>query len=238
MYSAEGTTAGARAFAWTGALLFFASLTFFLFSYTVTFGRLASATTPRAPAAAIDFALFTAFALHHSVFARERVRAWVVRLVSARLERSLYVWAASLLFIAVCALWQPVRGMVWQVSGPAAWLLVAVQTIGIALILRSAAILDIGELAGWRQLEPRVLVSEFTTRGPYGWVRHPIYTGWFLFVFGAPTMTATRCVFALISSAYLLLAIRFEERTLVATSHGAYEDYMRRVPWKLLPRIY
>jgi protein-S-isoprenylcysteine O-methyltransferase Ste14 len=238
MYSAEGTTAGARVFVWIGALLFFASLTFFLFSYTVTFGRPASATTSRASAAAVDILLFTAFALHHSVFARERVRAWVMCIVSARLERSLYVWAASLLFIAVCALWQPVRGMVWQVSDPAAWLLIATQTIGIALILRSAAILDIGELAGWRQLEPRALASEFTTRGPYGWVRHPIYTGWLLFVFGAPTMTATRFVFAFISSAYLLLAIRFEEHTLAAASHGAYEDYMRRVPWKLLPRIY
>jgi methanethiol S-methyltransferase len=239
MYSADGkATAGARVFALIGALLFFGSLTFFLFSYTVTFGRPASASAPRASAATIDVLLFTAFALHHSVFARDRVRAWIVCMVNARLERSLYVWTASLLFIAVCAFWQPVRGVVWQISGSVAWLLVAVQTIGITLALRSAAIIGIGELAGWRQLEPRAHAWEFTTRGPYGWVRHPIYTGWFLLVFCAPTMTATRFVFSLTSGAYLILGIHFEEKSLAAASDGAYDTYMRQVRWKLVPGIY
>ena len=68
-------------------------------------------------------------------------------------------------------------------------------------------------------------------------MRHPIYLGWILLVFGVGTMTMTRLVFAAVSTVYLLIAIPFEERTLRAHS-GAYDDYIRRVPWKLIPRIY
>jgi protein-S-isoprenylcysteine O-methyltransferase Ste14 len=79
---------------------------------------------------------------------------------------------------------------------------------------------------------------EFKTRGPYGWVRHPIYSGWFLIVFAVPVMTLTRLVFAVTSSAYLLIAIPFEERSLRRSSRGTYDQYMREVRWRLVPRLF
>jgi len=78
----------------------------------------------------------------------------------------------------------------------------------------------------------------FKTSGPYGWVRHPIYSGWFLFVFAVPTMTMTQFVFAVTSSAYLLIAIPLEERSLRRSSAGAYDHYMQQVRWKLLPHVF
>jgi protein-S-isoprenylcysteine O-methyltransferase Ste14 len=249
MSAAAGTPPiGARAFAWLGALCFFASLSYFLFSYEVTYGE-----TPRlrpgqaAPDSAdpafaitINVVLFTVFALHHSVFARERIRQWVARAVTSRLERSFYVWVASVMFIAVCALWQPVPGIAWQAGSVWRWPLIALQLVGIWLSIRSAAAIDILELSGVRQLSPSSSPREmeFKTSGPYGWVRHPIYTGWFLMVFCAPLMTMTRLVFAVVSCAYLLAAIPFEERSLVESSNGAYDRYSQRVRWKLLPGVY
>jgi methanethiol S-methyltransferase len=243
---AEGAAppAPARAFAWGGTVLFFASLSYFLYSYAVTFGETvnrgaaADSDTGIVGATTFNVALFTAFALHHSVFAREPVRAWVVRLVPDYLERSWYVWIASLLFIAVCALWQPLPGIAWRVEG--AWRPVSyvVQAVGIWLTLHSAAIIDIFELSGVRQLSPRGGPMEFKTSGPYGWVRHPIYTGWIVLVFAAPTMTMTRLVFAMVSSAYLLIAIPFEERSIRAASNGAYDAYAGHVRWKLVPGLY
>ena len=232
---------GARVFAWAGAFCFFASLSFFLFSYEVTYGEtLRSGQTDSFFAVILNVALFTAFALHHSVFARERARQWVARTVTPRLERSFYVWIASLMFIAVCALWQPVPGIVWQVGGVSRWLLIALQLVGIWLSIRSAAAIDILELSGVRQLSPSSSPREmeFKTSGPYGWVRHPIYSGWFLMVFSVPLMTMTRLVFALVSCAYLLVAIPFEERSLVRSSNGSYSRYSQHVKWKLVPGIY
>ena len=224
-------------FAWAGAALFFLSLVFFFYSYLVTFSRAAAVTPPGA--LVVNVALFTVFALHHSAFARESIRARVARVVPPRLERSFYVWVASLLFIAVCAWWQPVAGVFWEVGGPMLALLWALQVFGAWLTLRSAMIIDLRTLAGLRQREANSPgEGEFKAEGPYGWVRHPIYSGWFLLVFATSPMTGTRLLFAVISSAYLLLAIPLEERSLRVTTNGEYERYMHQVKWKLVPGIY
>jgi protein-S-isoprenylcysteine O-methyltransferase Ste14 len=81
-----------------------------------TFGAPATGTAA-AGAVAWNVALFTLFALHHSVCARTSVRLWISRLVPTSLERSIYVWIAGLLLIAVCALWRPVPGIAWDVIG-------------------------------------------------------------------------------------------------------------------------
>jgi protein-S-isoprenylcysteine O-methyltransferase Ste14 len=239
--------------AWAGAALFAGSLAYFLFSYAVTFGEIATG-----PVAAGDvltnLALFAGFGAHHSIFARERVRDWMSRAVSPSLERSVYVWIASLMLIGVCALWRPIPGLAWELSGSARWLLHALQVAGVWLTLRSAAIIDVWDLAGVRQvatpvsrLRPTTASTsrdlpaapwEFKTDGPYGWVRHPIYLGWMLIVFSVPTMTMTRLTFALFSSAYLVAAIPFEEASLRRASGGAYDAYMERVAWKLIPGVF
>jgi protein-S-isoprenylcysteine O-methyltransferase Ste14 len=216
-----------------GALVFFLSLAYFLFSYVTRFGEPASG-GGIAAALTWNVALFTVFALHHSVFARERVRTAIASALPQPLERSFYVWIASIMFIAVCALWRPVPGIAWRVDGPLVWGLRAVQAAGVWLTLRSAVVLDIRDLAGLRAASGGA--TEFRTSGPYGWVRHPIYTGWFLMVFAASPMTMTRLVFAVVSCAYLIVAIPFEERSMRGS--GAYERYMKQVPWRLVPRIY
>lgn len=225
----------ARLFTWSGALLFVVSLAYFAFSYSWTFGapRLDGSTTGAVP---WNVTLFTAFALHHSLFARVRVREWMTRIVPPDLERSVYVWIASVLFIVVCAAWRPVPGVAWQADGAALWTLRTLQAAGVWLSVHCAAIIDIRQLAGLRPQAPGL--SKFETRGPYGWVRHPIYAGWMLFVFAASPMTMTRLAFAVVSSAYLLIAIPFEERTIRAASGGAYGRYAAKVPWRLIPRVY
>ncbi len=236
-----------------GGLLFFIdALAYFAYRYVAVFGReLPGPINPRA--IVVDVTLFTVFALHHSLFARDPIRKGITRSVGV-LERSTYVWIASALFIAVCAWWQPVAGDVWRIDEPAGvWLLRATQLVGVWLTLRSALMIDFLELAGFRQVgrvqtDPpstvgRVLSdpangSPFKTSGPYGWVRHPIYAGWFLLVFSVSSMTMTRLVFALTSSLYLLIAIPLEERALRSSSAGAYEQYMKQVRWKLLPHVF
>lgn len=242
---AAAPPASARVFAWLGAALFFVSLAYFVFSYAITFGVPAEG-RERAPAVTWNVLLFTLFAFHHSLFARTPFRAWVARTLPAPLERSCYVWIASVLFLAVCALWRPVPGVAWQAEGLMVWALRLLQVAGIWITIRSAAILDIRELAGVTQVDDRSPgapdetrpADVFRTTGPYGWVRHPIYSGWFLMVLAASPMTMTRLVFAIVSCAYLLIAMPFEERSMRASASGAYERYMAQVRWRLLPGVY
>jgi protein-S-isoprenylcysteine O-methyltransferase Ste14 len=221
-------------FAWAGAALFGAALLYFLYAYLILFGRPGDG---GALAVTWDVALFTIFALHHSVFARAHVRDRVARLAPAHLERAVYVWIASLLFVGVCALWRPVAGVLWDVDGAPRVALAVMQVLGAYLTLRSAAVIGVWQLAGVQPMDAAI-TGDFTTAGPYGWVRHPIYSGWLLLVFAVSPMTGTRLVFAVVSSVYLLIAIPFEERSLRAASRGAYDAYMRRVRWKVIPRVY
>jgi protein-S-isoprenylcysteine O-methyltransferase Ste14 len=224
--------------AWASACLFVVSLAFFLYSYTVRFGT----DIPgghRARAIVIDAGLFSIFALHHSLFARAGLKSWVRSVAPPALERSLYVAIASALFLAVCWWWQLVPGVLYRLDPPWRWLAVAGQLAGILLTFLGARALDVLDLAGVRQvLDARTAPGGLTTSGVYGIVRHPLYFGWALLVCGAPTMTATRAVFAIISTAYVALAIPLEERALVQTFGAGYEAYRLKVRSKMVPGVY
>jgi len=228
--------------AWVGALLFAISLAGFLFAYAFTFAGQPVTSRP-VEDAAVNLLLFALFASHHSLFARTPIRAWVARRVPVLPERTLFVCVASLLLIVVCWSWRLLPGTIWKVEGAAAALLHAVQFAGIVLVIRSTAVVGVRELAG---LAPSHSGSQagsevgasLTIRGPYRWIRHPIYAGWLLLTFGVPLMSTTRFVFAAASAAYLLLAIPLEERTLRSTMPHAYARYATQVRWRLLPGVY
>ena len=232
--------------AWSGAAAFVLSLAYFLFTYSVTFGEtptVADAPASQALAIAIDIALFSVFALHHSLFARTGLKTFVRSVAPPALERSLYTWVSSLLFIGVCWAWQPVPGELYRLPAPWHLLGYLVQWAGIVVTILGSRALDVLDLAGVRPVlnarsshEPRRVPLQ--THGVYGLVRHPVYFGWLLLVFGAPHMTMTRLVFAVVSSAYLAIAVPWEERGLTTVFGPAYADYKRAVRWRMLPFVY
>lgn len=234
----------ARAFSYAGGLLFAASIGYFLWFYL--FGLEARANVGELDRALTrNVGLFSLFAVHHSVFARTRVRAWMAAHISPRLERSIYVWLASVSFGAVCLWWMPAGAPLWHAEGSARMALRALQLAGIAFTLWSAGALDSLALAGIRQLDAPLPASGVETSsmtlqhtGPYGVVRHPIYFGWLLIVWPAPAMTPSHAVFAAVSTAYLVVATFYEERSLRETFGPAYADYAQKVRRKMIPGIY
>lgn len=250
---AEACEAVARkAVAWLGGAAFVLSMAYGAATFRRRMGARAPAATSTLSAIATNLVLFVAFALHHSVAARPAVKREIARLIGASFERPAFVWTASGLFALVCRFWRPVPGQLWEVRGPAAMVFKATQVAGLVLTIWSARFLDPLELAGIPQLRsaPGGMVPEQTPisqwsptgtlkrGGPYAVVRHPIYTGWALMVFATPHMTATRFVFAAASTAYLLVAMPLEERTLHHTMGAAYGDYVERVRWRIFPGVH
>ena len=220
------------AFVWLGGALFVGSLAFCAYSYAVTW----SAVPPVHPSAvAIDVVLFSVFALHHSLFARDFVRRWMSAIVPDTLIRSVYVWLASALLILACAAWQPVGGEVYRHAGLFAIVHALVQMLGVVIIVQGIRVIDPLELAGIRQHSAPVSLQIV---GPYRWIRHPLYTGWVLLTFGAAHMTGDRLAFAAISTFYLLIAMPFEERSLRMSFGAAYDEYRARVRYRILPYVY
>lgn len=228
-------------YAWGGGAVFVAALAWFAYAFGVTMGRSVPAGTPGAgvPAILTNLALFGAFAAHHTAYARERVKRRVAGAVTPALERSTYVWVASLLFILVLAAWRPVAGTVWAHRGALAWGHHLVVAAGIALTAAGALRLKAFDLAGISRAQGREgAAGSLVVRWPYTMVRHPIYLAWLLMVFGPAEMTATRFVFACVSSTYLALAVPLEERMLVAQFGDTYRRYQRQVRWRMVPGVY
>ena len=240
------------AFAWFAAAAFAVSLTFFLYAYLVLFadpppaGWLAAARAEHAPSSAHpavstawNVLLFTIFALHHSLFARTGMKRLVREHIPAAIERAVYTLIASALFILVCWLWMPVTGRAWDLDGPFRVVGYAVQAAGIVVTMIGARALDVLDLAGVRQIQRTAVPhAPLATGGVYGLVRHPLYFGWTLLVFGAPDMSYTRLVFAIVSTAYLVIAIPFEERSLIETFGPEYASYREKVRWRIFPGIH
>jgi protein-S-isoprenylcysteine O-methyltransferase Ste14 len=221
-----------RAFQWLGGGVFVAALAFCGYSYVVVWARSAPFD---GGAIAIDIALFTAFAAHHSVFAREPVKRSLVKVVPEGLLRSTYVWIASLLLILMCVAWRPVGGDVYHVHGWRALAHGAVQLAGVLIIASAVRAIDALELAGIRS---HIGDDSLQIGGPYRLVRHPLYLGWLMATFGAAHMTGDRLLFAGISVFYLIIAVPFEERSLVRSFGQHYAQYQQLVRWRIVPYVY
>ena len=225
-----------------GALLFVGSLVAGAVAYLRYFDAVAPAGAPLLPALAIDVLLFSVFAMHHSVLARTSLKQWVQARVGPQGERTLYVVAASLLFLLCVLAWRPLPGIWYALSGVWWWMGVAVQVAGLVVTLQAARTLSIRTLMGL-EAPPAIAAAmaappAVETRGLYGIVRHPIYLGWLLLVGGAPFMTSTRLLFAVVSIAYLVVAIPFEERSLIELFGDPYRSYQRQVRWRMVPGVY
>ena len=192
-------------------------------------------------ALAVDLVLLMVFALQHSIMARPAFKRWLTRFVPLAAERSVYVLASSLALILLFRQWQPIGVTVWDVGNVAGRaFLVCGAVFGWLAVLGTTFVINHFDLFGLRQVwrEFRGLPQtplRFVTPAPYRLVRHPLYVGWLFAFWFAPTMTVAHLVFAIATTVYILIAIRFEERDL-ADAHPEYTRYRQRVPM-LVPRL-
>jgi protein-S-isoprenylcysteine O-methyltransferase Ste14 len=189
----------------------------------------------------VDTLLLLLFGIQHSVMARPGFKARLTRFVPKPIERSTYVLASSLALIALCVFWQPIPQPVWATEGVAATLLTAGLLAGVALVLVSTFLIDHFDLFGVRQV---VLYfrgrsyeeKRFTTPLLYKWIRHPLYVGWLMTFWITPVMTGGHFLFALVMTAYILIAIPLEERDLLRALGEPYRRWRERTPM-FVPRV-
>lgn len=184
----------------------------------------------------INVLLLGLFALQHTIMARPAFKTWWCRFVPRAVERSTFVLLATAILAMMMWQWRPLPTVVWEVHDPIGrGLLLGLSLGGWLLVLYATFVIDHFDLFGLRQvwLHFRGVSYHhppFSERSVYRFVRHPLMVGFIVAFWAAPTMTEGRLLFAAVTTAYILVAIRIEERDLVAIIGEPYLEYRRRTP--------
>jgi methanethiol S-methyltransferase len=200
------------------------------------------AVVPTAEALIVNLLLMSVFAIQHSVMARKQFKAWWTQFVPPPIERSTYVLLASLALILLFWQWRPMPTPVWQIGDASiAMAVTGLSLIGWLIVLTSTFLINHFELFGLQQVVNNLAgrsapASRFRTPLYYKFVRHPIYLGFIIAFWAAPTMTVGRLLFAAVTTAYIFVGILLEERDLVDLFGDEYRRYRERVsmlvPWR------
>lgn len=222
------------------------SYAIFFVTYLYLIGFLANVVVPKGvdggiPGATgasllVNLGLIALFGLQHSVMARPAFKERLTALLPESIERSTFVLASSLVLIVLYWQWRPLPQVIWSLESPfARTLMWGVLLTGFGIALLSTFIIDHFELFGLRQVS-RALLSRaarqpsFRVTYLYKFMRHPLYFGMLLGLWGTPDMTLGHLIFATGMSVYVLIGIHFEERDLEVFLGDEYRQYKRRVP--------
>jgi protein-S-isoprenylcysteine O-methyltransferase Ste14 len=184
----------------------------------------------------INASLLLLFALQHSMMARPAFKRRWTMIIPEPLERSTYVLLASLCLIFLMWQWQPMGGIVWKIENPAFKAILSIAYLsGWSIVFTSTFLINHFDLFGLRQVWLYFTGRPYTAlpfRLPlfYKMVRHPLYLGFLIAFWSASTMTVAHLLFAILTTGYILVAIQFEERDLVAHFGEQYRRYKRWVP--------
>lgn len=189
------------------------------------------------PSILINIVVLSLFALQHSIMARPGFKKWFTKIIHPAIERSTYVLLSSCLLLLIYWQWRPMTDVVWEVQSE--YLAMAVTGLyffGWLVVFLSTFMISHFELFGLTQIFDNFkhkLPSSphFQKNYFYKIVRHPIMLGFIIAFWAAPVMTTGRLLFAVVTTAYILVAVKFlEERDLKKAIGEDYEDYQKEVP--------
>jgi methanethiol S-methyltransferase len=200
------------------------------------------AVVPFTEALIVNLLLMSVFAIQHSVMARKQFKQWWTQFVPKSVERSTYVLFASLALILLFWQWRPMPGVIWQIGDPTvATAMLGLSFVGWLLVLTSTFLINHFELFGLHQVINYLVgrdmpPARFKSPVLYKVVRHPIYLGFIIAFWAAPTMTVGHLLFAAVTTAYIFVGIVLEEHDLTELFGDDYRRYRAQVsmliPWR------
>lgn len=216
----------------------FASLIYafgFLINFAVPKSIDSGVTGELIPSMVINILLLSLFAIQHSVMARPAFKRWWTKIVPEQVERSTYVLLSGLVLCLLYWQWRPLPSDIWHVTNQVGVILLyGLYGLGWIILFISTFMISHSDLFGLRQVYLHLKKVEYSTlefkiRGLYRFVRHPIMTGIIIAFWATPHMTVGHLLFAAVSTAYILVALQFEEKDLINSFGETYITYRKQV---------
>jgi protein-S-isoprenylcysteine O-methyltransferase Ste14 len=197
---------------------------------------------PVTEAIIVNLLLMSIFAVQHSVMARKQFKQWWTQFVPKSVERSTYVLFSTLALALLLWQWRPIPAVVWHIDNPQiAMAVIGLSFAGWLILLTSTFLINHFELFGLHQVANNLTgrampTPRFRTPLYYKFVRHPLYLGFIIAFWSAPTMTVGHLLFAAVTTAYIVVGALLEERDLVDLFGDDYRRYRQQVsmlvPWR------
>jgi protein-S-isoprenylcysteine O-methyltransferase Ste14 len=186
-----------------------------------------------------DTALCLAFFLQHSGMLRKSFRAWLSQAIPASYHGALYTVASGAALLLLVACWQPSHIDILLLKGPVRWLAGALSLASLSGIAWAFGVLTDFDLFGTRAVLSRLQPEQppsttLTIRGPYRWIRHPVYLFVIVVFWASPVLSLDRIVLNVLFTIWIAIGATLEEHDLVEAFGDAYRTYQREIPM-LLP---
>ncbi len=190
-----------------------------------------------------DSLLCLVFFIQHSGMIRRSVKERMAKCLPAIYQPALYSIASGLALFALILLWQPTDRFVFHLQTPGRWLSGCVAPAAIAGFFWGTRALGVFDPFGALRLRAALrgaspLSSPFAARGPYRYVRHPLYLFMLVLIWSTPRLSTDQLLFNVLWTLWIILATRLEERDLLREFGQTYRQYQLSVPMLLpLPRF-
>jgi hypothetical protein len=184
------------------------------------------------------------FFSQHSVMIRRSVRGRLATVIPARYDGAFYAITSGLVLTLVALLYQRIPAFpLFVLHGPSRMIADMIGLLAVALIAWTIVALRTFDPFGVRPIREHLLkdlaassaaapfrAKPFVARGPFLWVRHPLYSAIILLLWATPQMSLGRLELAVLWTAWILVATLLEERDLVTDFGETYRQYCKRVP--------
>ncbi len=186
--------------------------------------------------------LSLAFFLQHSGMVRRGFRRRLESFIPPHYHGAVYTIVSGLVLIVLLVFWQGSENVLLDVQGlpgvimRSFFFLAIVGTCWGMWALRSVDMFGLDAVIKNQKDEPSA-VKPFTVRGPYRWVRHPLYLFTIVLFWSYPVITTDRLLLNVLWTLWIVIGTVLEERELVDDFGDDYRDYQAKAPM-LLPRTF
>ena len=179
------------------------------------------------------------FFLQHSGMIRTCFGKRLSSVIPSCYHPAIYAIASGIVLTGVVLFWQTGATVIFQIHGPLHLLMRTVTLLGIIGFMWGVRALKAFDTFGWDPIVAKLhgkppRTADFVIRGPYLWVRHPLYFFTLVLIWSAPCVHSDRFLFNVLWSFWIVFGAHLEEKNLVAAFGDTYRHYRKSVPM-LLP---